>query len=79
MSYAGTTRKNRNKKMKYKEIKSLSSEERRLKLVAEEVNLRKLRFAHAVSPIENPVRIKRSRRLIAQLKTVENAPQKIRK
>lgn len=65
--------------MKYKEIKSLSSEERRLKLVAEEVNLRKLRFAHAVSPIENPVRIKRSRRLIAQLKTVENAPQKIRK
>lgn len=65
--------------MKYKEIKSLSSEERRLKLVTEEVNLRKLRFAHAVSPIENPVRIKRSRRLIAQLKTVENAPQKIRK
>jgi large subunit ribosomal protein L29 len=65
--------------MKYKEIKSLSSEERRSKLVTEEVNLRKLRFAHAVSPIENPVRIKRSRRLIAQLKTVENAPQKIRK
>lgn len=65
--------------MTYKEIKSLSSEERRSKLVTEEVNLRKLRFAHAVSPIENPVRIKRSRRFIAQLKTVENAPQKIRK
>ncbi|MCU0318040.1 MAG: 50S ribosomal protein L29 [Amoebophilaceae bacterium] len=65
--------------MKYREIKFLSPEERRSKLVIEEGNLRKLRFAHAISPIENPMRIKYSRRLIAQLKTAENAPQEIRK
>jgi large subunit ribosomal protein L29 len=59
--------------MKYKEIRSLSSEERYSKLLAEEENLRKLRFAHAISPIEDPMRIKCSKRLIAQLKTAESA------
>jgi large subunit ribosomal protein L29 len=59
--------------MKYKEIKSLAPEERSAKLAAEEGNLKKLRFAHAISPIENPMRIKHSRRLIAKLRTAENA------
>jgi large subunit ribosomal protein L29 len=59
--------------MKYKEMKSLAPEERDAKLVAEEANLKKLRFAHAISPIENPMCIKYSRQLIARLKTAKNA------
>lgn len=59
--------------MKYKEIRSLSLEERNVKLTAEEENLKKLRFAHAISPIENPMRIKHSRKLIAKLKTARKA------
>jgi len=59
--------------MKYSELKSLSPEERNSKLVAEEENLRKLRFAHAISPIENPMRIRQSRRFIAKLKTAQKA------
>jgi large subunit ribosomal protein L29 len=59
--------------MKYKKVKSLAIEERNTKLAAEEENLKKLRFAHAISPIENPMRIKHSRKLIARLKTAANA------
>lgn len=63
----------KNRKMKYKKVKSLAIEERNTKLAAEEENLKKLRFAHAISPIENPMRIKHSRKLIARLKTAANA------
>lgn len=59
--------------MKYRELKSLSLEERNAKLIAEEKNLQKMRFAHAISPIENPMRIRYSRRLIAKLKTARKA------
>jgi large subunit ribosomal protein L29 len=59
--------------MKYKELSILSLEERNVKLLAEEEHLRKLRFAHAISPIENPMRIKHSRKLIARLKTANRA------
>jgi large subunit ribosomal protein L29 len=69
--YVGITLKTR--EMKYKEIRSLSLEERNLKLATEEENLKKLRFAHAISPIENPMRIKHSRKLIAKLKTARKA------
>ncbi|MEM7055347.1 MAG: 50S ribosomal protein L29 [Bacteroidota bacterium] len=55
--------------MKYQEIKTLPTEELSARIVAEVENLRKLRFAHAISPIENPMRIKHSRKLIARLKT----------
>jgi len=59
--------------MKYRELKSLSLEERNARLLAEEENLQRLRFAHAISPIENPMRIRHSRRLIAKLKTARKA------
>jgi large subunit ribosomal protein L29 len=59
--------------MKYRELSTLSPEERNAKLLAEEEHLRKLRFAHAISPIENPMRIKYSRQLIARLKTANKA------
>ena len=59
--------------MKYQEIKSLAPEERQAKLIAEAEDLQKMRFAHAISPIENPMRIQQRRRLIAKLKTAQNA------
>jgi large subunit ribosomal protein L29 len=58
--------------MKYAEISSLSVEERKEKIEVEQENLRRLRFAHAISPIENPMKIRNSRRLIARLKTAHN-------
>lgn len=56
--------------MKNNNIKDLSLEELKEKLVSEKDALRKLKFAHKVSAIENPIRIKNTRRLIAQINTV---------
>lgn len=55
--------------MKYSEIKGLSLIELREKLGSEEEALRKMKFAHQVSAIENPMKIKETRKLIARLKT----------
>ena len=60
--------------MSYREIRALSPEERQEKLTTEAASLQQLRFAHAISPIENPMRIRQSKKLIAQLKTAQNAP-----
>lgn len=38
-------------------------------LKAEKENLTRLRFAHAISPIENPTKIRTSRKNIARIKT----------
>ncbi|MFD2202257.1 50S ribosomal protein L29 [Shivajiella indica] len=61
--------------MKNSEIRSLSESEIAERLAAEQENLTKLRFAHAISPIENPNKIKESRRAIARLKTILKAKQ----
>ena len=55
--------------MKYSEIKGLTLVELREKLGSEQEALRKMKFAHQVSAIENPMKIKETRRLIAKLKT----------
>lgn len=55
--------------MKNSEIKALTLEELKDKIASEEESLRKLKFAHAVSPVENPMQIRHTRRLIARLKT----------
>jgi len=55
--------------MKNSEIKALSLDNIILKISEESRALRSLRFAHAVSPIENPMLIRKKRRLIAQLET----------
>jgi len=60
--------------MKYSDINTLSTEERQEKLTAAIEHLRQLRFAHAITPIENPMRIRQGRKHIAQLKTAQNAP-----
>jgi large subunit ribosomal protein L29 len=55
--------------MKPNEIVKMSLEDLKSKLAEEQESLNKLRFAHALSPIENPMRIRDSRRLIARLYT----------
>jgi len=55
--------------MKYSEIKGLTLVELREKLGSEQETLRKMKFAHQVSAIENPMKIKEARKLIARLKT----------
>lgn len=55
--------------MKQTEIKSLSVDELNEKIVMEQDSLQKLQFAHAISPIENPMKIRHTRKLIARLKT----------
>ncbi|MBN3521700.1 50S ribosomal protein L29 [Algoriphagus lutimaris] len=55
--------------MKNTEIQSLSASEIAERIVAEKGNLTKLKFAHTISPIENPNRIRETKRLIARLKT----------
>ena len=55
--------------MKYSEIKGLNTAELTEKLGSEQEALRKMKFAHQVSAIENPMKIKETRKLIARLKT----------
>lgn len=55
--------------MKNSEIHSLNSEELKERIAAEKENYQKLKFAHAISPIENPMKIRESRKLIARLNT----------
>ncbi|MEX2336705.1 MAG: 50S ribosomal protein L29 [Fulvivirga sp.] len=55
--------------MKNSEIRALSIEELEQKLTGEQEAFRKIKFAHEISPIENPMRIKETRKLIARLKT----------
>lgn len=59
--------------MKNEEIKAFSLEELKEKISSESEALRKLKFAHKVSAIENPMRIKETRKLIARLKTQARA------
>jgi len=55
--------------MKQEEIKQLSTEDLPGRLKDEMENLTKLKLNHAVSPIENPMKIKYSRKTIARLQT----------
>jgi large subunit ribosomal protein L29 len=55
--------------MKNSEILDLSAEELAVRISEEVKNLNKLKFAHAVSAIENPTRITKVRKDIARLNT----------
>jgi large subunit ribosomal protein L29 len=59
--------------MKYTEIQAFSLIELNEKIATEKEKLRKLKFAHVISPIENPMKFKNSRKTIAQLKTAQVA------
>jgi large subunit ribosomal protein L29 len=52
------------------EIKDLTVDELKEKLISEKEALRKMKFAHQVSAIENPIRIKATRRSIARINTL---------
>ncbi|MDB5261099.1 MAG: ribosomal protein [Adhaeribacter sp.] len=55
--------------MKYSEIQALSLEELKERLNAETSSRQSLKFAHSISPLENPLRITQNRKVIAKLKT----------
>ena len=55
--------------MKQKEIKDLTISEITDRLKEEKGQLEKLKLNHAVSPIENPLKIRSTRRTIARLQT----------
>lgn len=55
--------------MKNSEILELSTDEIVSRIAEERTNLTKLKFAHAVSSIENPLRINKVRKDIARLNT----------
>lgn len=55
--------------MKNSEIRALTFEELSQKIVSEQEAMKKLKFAHAISPIENPMKLRATRKMIARLKT----------
>jgi large subunit ribosomal protein L29 len=56
--------------MKNNDLKDLTVDELKEKLLSETEALRKMKFAHQVSAIENPIRIKATRRQIARINTL---------
>ena len=56
--------------MKNAEIRTLSIEALKEQIAQEKEQLSKLKFAHAISPIENPLRIRESKRLIARMNSI---------
>ncbi|MBQ8307914.1 MAG: 50S ribosomal protein L29 [Alistipes sp.] len=56
--------------MKSAEIKDLSVKDLQERIEAEKVQLNKLKVQHAISPVENPSTIKKSRRDIARMLTI---------
>lgn len=55
--------------MKTKEITALTEKEIKERLSEEKTNLTKMKLGHAISPMENPMRIRHARKLIAKLHT----------
>lgn len=58
--------------MKQEEIKSINDQELADKINEESAALSKMKMNHTVSPIENPMKIRESRKTIARLKTEQN-------
>jgi large subunit ribosomal protein L29 len=58
------------KKVDYlKSIQGLNESDLEARIKEDELRLKKLQFAHSISPLENPVSIRGLRRDIARLKT----------
>ena len=55
--------------MKNSELRGLSLDELKNKLAVEKENYSKLKFAHSITPIENPMKIRESRKLVARIQT----------
>ena len=58
------------KKVEYNnELRNLNMSDLQARIQEDSLRLKKLEFAHAISPLENPVSIRGLRRDIARLKT----------
>jgi large subunit ribosomal protein L29 len=55
--------------MKQKDIQALSVQELKDKLHEEKGSLEKMHLNHKISPVENPMKIRESRKLVARLST----------
>lgn len=52
-----------------KSIQSLNEQDLQARIKEDEMRLKKLEFAHAISPLESPMSIRNLRRELARLKT----------
>jgi large subunit ribosomal protein L29 len=52
-----------------KSIKDLNTNDLKTRITEDQLRLKKLEFAHAISPLENPMSVRALRRDIARLKT----------
>lgn len=52
-----------------KSIQGLNDQDLEARIKEDELRLKKLEFAHAISPLENPMSIRNLRRELARLKT----------
>ncbi|MGZ3839154.1 MAG: 50S ribosomal protein L29 [Flavisolibacter sp.] len=52
-----------------KSIQGLSEQDLQARIQEDEQRLKKLEFAHAISPLENPMSIRNLRKEVARLKT----------
>ena len=52
-----------------KSIQSLNEQDLTARIKEDELRMKKLEFAHAISPLESPMNIRNLRREIARLKT----------
>jgi large subunit ribosomal protein L29 len=52
-----------------KSLKDMSDADLKARIQEDELRLKKLEFAHAISPLENPMSIRDLRRDVARLKT----------
>ncbi|MFZ5553639.1 MAG: 50S ribosomal protein L29 [Bacteroidota bacterium] len=55
--------------MKASELKDLSVEDLKEKITEKSAELAKLKMSHAISPVENPMNIRSTRKHVARLKT----------
>ena len=55
--------------MKQSIVKDLTTDEVRMKIKEERAGYVKMKMAHAVSPIENPMKLRDARKVIARLET----------
>lgn len=58
--------------MATKEIKGLSDQELAEKIASDKAELSKMKLNHAISPVENPAKIRINRRNIARMLTEAN-------
>lgn len=52
-----------------KSLKDLNEQDLKARIAEDKLRLKKLEFAHAISPLENPLSVRSLRRDIARLKT----------